>query len=595
MRAKINKIILSTSIIISLLLLFPSIDHTENIQDVKYNTKNIDVFRLCSSAIENENISGISDVSRVEDVMHLSINLTGSSELPFDNNINVTIGYTNGTAINYTISNTTWYIWELDFTPEANAPLGNTSLNITFNDGSDFQYSENKYFRILNSLPSIGVELSEKSIYRNNTLYFNVTPSDAEDSYADLSWEIELWDSGGIIDDTNFLARQLENYNYTFNTTSYNLGDCYVWANVTDKENNSTITTTHFTLLNNAPIIDWLDIEISDSETTDPDADEILRGTGVMNIKLNYTDVDIDDCDLEVKAIAVADNTVINFPDVIDTSSEADFSISISISNYQPAGVYSLYLTVYEDTDNTINVTQTYDFTVINNLPNASLIDFTLNGETPNSVLGGIKIQEYSEQMLFHINVTSCDKEGIDYIKICLRSSDGEWLNFTFENNNGSILDYNMRARDLPAGQWIAYIYVIDSDGAEIGTNSPISFDILADNFTDIIPWIFLFIGVLIGVGLAASFLGSRFFSLRRDYNAIIGSELTPKSSKNRKSVQKQKDSSKKPSKKPDISEKKKSQKRKIPDEIEKKDENTSEEKESTSNKKKRQMMRKIK
>jgi len=383
--------------------------------------------------------------------------------------------------------------------------------------------------------------ISNSDVYRNNSINFNITPSDAEDPINELTWNSTIIRASGDTVLPGTTNSELErDYLFLSNLDDSFLGLYYIEANVLDSDGNSSVNRIYFSVLNNNPEIIWSDVQFSDTETTDPDSNEILRVSGTMEIKVNVSDVDtsdleaaIDGGDIELRIWAEGADPI-PFTSYIETTigesgENSDFKCNVTIPAFISKGGYKLFITVYESIDSVdYESTVEYDFTVVNNHPDASLIEYTINDLTPGDV-NLLRFQEF-EDLHFVINVTGCDPERIELIRLCLINEANEWINFSFQNNPGNnIIEYTMRARDLAPGQWYAYIYITDGDGVEIssGEGNTISFDIVADEFSVFLPYLMLIFGIILGLGIGVLLVGLKYVSMKRSYETNVAEQLS--------------------------------------------------------------------
>ena len=259
---------------------------------------------------------------------------------------------------------------------------------------------------------------------------------------------------------------------------------------------------------------------------------------------------------------------------------ESDFRVTASIPSYVTATDYNLVITVYENTlgdGMEYNSSETYNFELINNNPNATKINLEINDLVPNE--SGLKFNEYDD-LVFNITIVDCDAEGIVLIRLVLINEDNEYLNFTFANPTGDSIDmigYTMRARDLASGTWKVHVYVIDGDGVEVVSERPVSFDIKADTFSKVFPWLMLVFGITMGAVVSLIVIGPKYIETKRDLeNITLGLNKKPAKNKN-SSKKKQKV---KPSKKVE--------------EIKESESESNKKSDSTPKTKKRKMTRKI-
>ncbi|MHA1338500.1 MAG: hypothetical protein ACTSRZ_01275 [Promethearchaeota archaeon] len=476
-----------------------------------------------SSLIQDSQISYNAQVERVLGDLDVYVDLSSSSADPHTDatQVNLTISFSNGTVQNITQTSHSNYVWNIKYSPDANAPLGLHSFNITVFNGTNYYYSNNFNFTILDSYPKIAITLSNTTIYRNNTLYFNITPSDAEDSLEDLTWSSGIYKASNDQLLGGTLNSELER-SYTFLDTFANseLGSYYIQATVTDKEGNSTTVREYFNVLNNIPQIEYVSLIFSDSEYTNPANNELLRGYGNINITVNATDVEkalSPSLKLNIKAIN-SYNVTLDFGSIDpinpNPTGNYQFNYLLNIPKYRESGQYQLFLTLYEENFGIeYNSTAIYYFTVINNPPNGSLIDFNINGK--KSAEQPLTFKEF-EDLEFSINVTDADLEGIELVKLCLIDEEGNWMNFSFKYRS-NVFNFTLRARDLTIGQWNAYVYVIDSDGAEAVTQNVIAFDIQRDTFSSYLPYIMLGLGFVAGFIITFLAIGTKYLTIKRD------------------------------------------------------------------------------
>lgn len=482
---------------------------------------NISEPKLWSSSLTNEQIIYDSSVERFFGTWHVTVDLT-IDEIHLDAvEVNVTLTFNNGTVQNLTLQENE-DIWSGQYNPDANAPVGVNRFNVTVFDGLSFIYSSNYDFIILNSLPKVEITLNTTELYRGQTLQYNVTPTDAEDPLYLLTWTSAICKASNHVEMggsnvSNLLTTSYNGFGKTFPNDQ--LGQYYVQARVIDKEGNSTTVRKYFNVYDNIPQIDEMVLEFSDSEYTNPSNKEVLRGSGTLKFTINVTDVEKTTTTyprLKVYTISNKNNSIdfgIFEPIEANPVDDYQFSSTLTIPAFMDVGVNYIYFVLYDITFTiSRNNTSYQSFTVFNNIPNASKIDFTINNKRTSS--GGLIIEEF-EEIAFWVNLTNCDVEGLTLVKICLLDKDNKWTNFTF-SYTANTLNYSIRAKDLKAGQWIVYISVVDSDGAQVQTATPMAFDIKIDWFSRFLPYLMLLIGIGAGVGLIAAIFGPRYLRYQR-------------------------------------------------------------------------------
>lgn len=505
---------------------------------------------ITGSAIQTSQIDYSTDVDRVLESLDVTVDLSAASAEPHTDaiEVNMTISLSNGTVFNITQNSDSSDIWSLKYTPDKDAPIGQHQFNISAYTGSAYHYSSDYTFNIKNSAPRISLSLSETEIYRNTTLYFNVTPSDAENSLAQLTWSSAIIrvSNGDELSGTNDSVLE-KSYEFPETYSDGNLGPYYVQASVEDKDGNKTTIKRYFTVLNNVPYFnDDYSVTFEDSEYTDPASNEILRDSGNIRVDINVTDVERTiTSDVKLRAIAKdpeKNSITLGTYDPSDQTPDEyyEFNINENIPAYEAAGLYELHLITYEDTVGiSSNTTMVIPMIVVNNPPDGDEITYTIN-EVNSTEGSGIVIQEY-EDIDFRINVEDCDVEGIEFIQVALIDADGEWMNFTLDNTDSNLVTLTIRAKDLTPGQWNAYIYAIDYDGARAVTANVMSFDIEKDTFSIFLPYLMLIIGAAAGFGIAFLIFGTRYMQLQKDVQegVVATEESAPKRARTRRVRQK--------------------------------------------------------
>ncbi|MBN2155672.1 MAG: hypothetical protein JW776_06495 [Candidatus Lokiarchaeota archaeon] len=465
--------------------------------------------------LSNSTIIYTHEVDRVIEPFEVSVNL--SSTYPDATKVEMTIYYSNATDINYTLTEVS-NIWSYSLYFEPNAPLGQQSFQLFVYEGvilSDQSYIQ--FFEIKNSAPKIGISLSHSEIYRNETLFFNVTPMDAEDSFSTLTWSWQILYQSLVIN-SSAGNKQISDLSHFFPSTLANnrLGEYSLKGTISDSDGAITTNTVNFTVLNNAPIITAYNITFLNNES------QILRDTEHFNLKVNVSDVEVAPNNIFLKIhLYGPSDTFIDRSGRMTRSSPWNFDGNISLPLSVPTGQYTGEIIAYETiNDIEYNTSTSFTFSLLNNIPNASAISFTLNDRIPTG--SGLRFKEF-EKITFKINVTDVDPEGIEIIQILLIPIPGEEeLFFSFRNPENDVLEFTIYAKDLPYGQWVTWIYVIDSDGERIQSAVSYSFDIIQDRFPKILPWIMLLVGAVVAFGIAMAFLGTRYISLRRDFDNLL-------------------------------------------------------------------------
>jgi hypothetical protein len=365
----------------------------------------------------------------------------------------------------------------------------------------------------------MGIALSDTKILRNQSVFFNITPTDPENPLHEITWSWQIL-FGAVEIKSSAGSRQITNLTHFFptSTTNSRLGQYTIKGLITDKNGATTTSYAYFTLENNAPIITSTNITFPNMLNPN----QIHRYIESFNLKVNVSDVELPAININLHVYL--HNPVGGRLDVssqMQRSSPWNFNGNISVTKLSLIGDFSCEIVAYEIINNVeYNNTQSFDFTVVNNLPDANNITYTINNNIPTGI--GLRVKEF-EDITFRINVTNADIEGIDVIRIHLLPQDvGEELIFYFDNPSNNYLEYTIRAYDLPYGQWITWIYVVDTDGVEEHAAVSYSFDILSDTFDKVLPWIMLMIGAVVAFGLSMAVLGTRYISLKRNFDNLL-------------------------------------------------------------------------
>ncbi|TFG21197.1 MAG: hypothetical protein EU530_01005 [Promethearchaeota archaeon] len=469
-----------------------------------------------SAELSNSTITYTDEVQRVVESFDVKLNLTTTFTQATE--VNITITYINATVETYTLSEDITDVWYFSTYFAHNAPLGTSTFQLFVYNGLlllDDSYVQP--FEIINSAPQIAINILNNTVYRNGFVFFNVTPSDAETPFYDLTWSWEI--NFGIVTINSSTSPKLTNLSHFFPISTLNtrLGQYVIKCIVSDDDGGSTTTYGYFTLKNNAPII-------TDYEVTFPDVlnpDQILRETEEFILSVNVSDVEVlpENINLRVKLTDEL-GTIYWRSSSMERSTLWNFEGNISVLDNYRLGEYTCTIEAYEVIATIdYNTSTSFTFIVGNNLPDGQKITYTINGNIPTT--SGLRIKEF-EDIMFTVNVTNVDIEGIEFIRIHLISPEGKEYIYPFLNNEDDYMEYTLSAKDLAYGQWITWIYVVDFDGAEVHSLLSYSFDILPERFTSYLPWIMLVIGAVIAFGVSMAVLGTRYITLRRNFDNLL-------------------------------------------------------------------------
>ncbi|MHA1110500.1 MAG: hypothetical protein ACTSRE_05320 [Promethearchaeota archaeon] len=486
--------------------------------DLKTNSQSPILNVPYSAELSNSTITYSEEVQRVVESFDVKLNLTSTFTAATE--VNITITYSNATVETYTLSEDVTDVWYFSTYFAYNAPLGTSNFQLFVYEGAlllDDSYIQP--FDIINNAPQIAINILDTTVYRNNSVFFNITPTDAETPYYDLTWSWEIL--FGIVSMNSSTGPEITALSHFFptSTTNSRLGEYIIKGVISDDDGGSTITYASFTLENNLPIITDYDVEFPD--ILHPD--RILRETEEFILRVNVSDVEVlpDDIDLRVRLVNELGD-VYGKSSRMERSSPWNFEGNISVDDDYPIGDYTCEIEAFEVIDTVdYNTSTSFSFTVGNNLPDGENITYTINENLPTA--SGLRIKDNSlEKITFAVNVSDVDVEGIEIIRIHLISPDGEEFVYPFLNNEDNYIEYTISAKDLAHGQWITWIYVVDFDGAEVHALLSYSFDILPEQFNKVLPWIMLIVGAVIAFGVSMAVLGTRYIALKRNFDNLL-------------------------------------------------------------------------
>jgi hypothetical protein len=471
-----------------------------------------------TAELSNSTITYTEEVERVTQAFRVNVDLRGTA-FTSATKVNMTISYSNATQITYNLVESSTDIWTFSKYFRYTAPLGTQYFHIyIYNNEVLLEDSYDQDFEIINSPPRMGFELSQATIMRNNTLFFNITPTDAETPYYDLTWSwkllfgiVEMNASGSLKEITN-----LSHY-FPANTTNSRLGIYTLKGTVTDGNGLTTYSYAYFTLENNKPSIELYN-------RTFPDVlypNQIHRQIESLILDVNVTDVEVDPSNINLRILIhkPSGETIDLSNRMYRTDPNWNFHGFLNFSSSNPIGEYTCEMIAYETiNDVEYNTNQSFAFTLLNNEPNGENITYSINDIVPSG--SGLRIKEF-ETITFTINVTDVDVEGIEMIQLKLLHEDGDEIIFPLIPVNDYI-EYTISAQNLAYGQWVTWVIAVDGDGAEAQAMLSLSFDILPDTFNKVLPWIMLSIGAVIAFGVSMAVLGTRYITLRRNFDNLL-------------------------------------------------------------------------
>lgn len=493
--------------------------------------------------LSNSTITYTKEVERVTQIFRVKVNLTGTA-FTIATKVNMTISYSNATQITYDLTETETDVWSFSKSFSYQAPLGTQRFHLyIWNVSTLLEDSDDQDFKIKNSPPRMGFNLSNTSITRNNTIFFNITPTDAETPFYNLIWSWQLL-FGAVLMNSSGGLKEITNLSHHFPTTTTNsrLGIYTLKGTVTDLDGLTKYSYATFNLTNNLP-------RIKIFNTTWPDElnpDQIYRKIDTFRLDVNVTDVEAQPnaIDLAVLLHKPTGETVNISTWMHRTDPSWHFNGLINLSSLYPVGTYTCEIIAYETINAVVySSNETFDFTLLNNEPEGN-VSYTINGDVPSGI--GLRIKEF-DTITFAINVTGVDVEGVEIVRIKLLSPDGKEFIYPLIPVDDYV-EYTISARNLAYGQWYSWIYVIDEDGVEVQSTLSLSFDILPEKFGKVLPWIMLAVGAVIAFGISMAVVGTKYINLRRDFDNLLSrtGEYKKPDSKNPKTTPKQSPTSEK-------------------------------------------------
>lgn len=191
-----------------------------------------------TAALDNSTITYTKEVERVTQEFRVTVDLTGTVYKTITTVVNITFSYSNATQISYDLTEGASDVWSFSKYFGYQAPLGSQSFQVFVgNTTQEFDNSDDMDFEIINSPPRIRFDLSDTTITRNNTLFFNVTPTDAETPYTDLAWSWEiLFGIATIVPSTS--GPEITNLSHFFpaNTSDNRLGEYVIKGVISDDD-----------------------------------------------------------------------------------------------------------------------------------------------------------------------------------------------------------------------------------------------------------------------------------------------------------------------------------------------------------------------
>ncbi len=459
-----------------------------------------------------------------------------------DTQINVTLVNVNETNIGSSVDDEYYHRGTFDIS--LSHALGLATVTILLVDEAVHSvvnpltdYEEYGSFTIQNNLPQIGLIMNSTEVYRGRSINISsIIPSDVEERTLDLEWSIELYRDSGIIVHSRILDHTYQDFsNPDFSCLveidiDEDPGNYYINATVWDTETSNSIIY-NIIVLNNNPIIADYQFE-KDGVIQIVDTISIIRGSSI-EVSLNVTDFDYDDesgnNDLLMKIYANepgTDNSLLGatYNNLEATNEDgSNFTSSIDIKGSVNVGFTELKIRIYEENYGEIYEEITQKILIVNSIPKVS--SFNISNLEPTDE----KIFLEDDILEFRFNATDAENQ-IRFIKISLlyhnqTSNTTMYLNYTIEYNGVDTV-LSIRAVDLPLGEFIAYAFAIDEQGAISKPITGISFNIDENPSISSSTWLIIIAGFAL-VGIISFAVGTSYSKSK-----IGNSNSTPSDSK---------------------------------------------------------------
>ncbi|HME55503.1 MAG TPA: hypothetical protein VKM55_25080 [Candidatus Lokiarchaeia archaeon] len=394
--------------------------------------------------------------------------------------------------------------------------------------------------QVYNINPTGYVTLNSTNVYRNSSIGFNISVSDPETPYLQLTWNVTMFQESTGKPLGQWQMGSAFNESYFFNTTEGVLGGYHFVVMVYDGQGGKFANNdaSPFTVKDNPPIIHAVQFT-PELEYGSPG---ILR-VHVLSFVVNLTDVDNPWYTASVYAVLnrVALNENFTSGNFTDNKFTYNYTGSINVSISAPVGNYSIIITA-TDLD---GVTTYYKPSV-----NGSII-VRDNPPTINSMsldqqilVNGTHLST-NEMMAFSINVTDID-QNLDFLELRFQNqmdkNDIINFNITIHNDvsNVLIVNYTISSSVLSPGAWNVWVIAHDFDG--IGIASPTGTIAIDPDTRDITATVIgaaliLIAGFVVGGMAVWRYANSKIKDIRRDM--IIKGRVKPGPSDGKKIVEK--------------------------------------------------------
>jgi len=405
------------------------------------------------------------------------------------------ISFTNGSVITYNMTGFGVEEFIYVYRPEYNAPLGVQNVSFLLYNSNWNLLNAHTTYKNFTIKTNYMLNFNSSEYYVEDNLSAELTVNDFKTYQFD--WNITIVDSVNEATQTNLfdLENNLVQFSFMIENDTFDQVDktYYIKVNISDVGNGEVYPTYFpFDVLNSLPRIIPSTINFSLEEVPRTESCVIsLNVTDIENIPAELiVNMDLEDPNGDVLKVSISHKEGMSF------------STSFSIPADRPIGKYRVNFTA-KDLDNGVGSYLTF-LTVGNNPP--EIHSYKINGHSMDESISVL----YGDDLTFTFNVS--DVEGIAYITVALINKNNDWYNIT-RAYTGEDMRILIRTAELVKGTWYVYIYVTDTDWETTSliddyNLAPQQIRIISDVFSDILPWVTFFVGIIFGIlaGIGGSY-----------------------------------------------------------------------------------------
>ncbi|MHA1271663.1 MAG: hypothetical protein ACTSPY_17860 [Candidatus Helarchaeota archaeon] len=392
----------------------------------QYNVTYLTVNILNHDPVISNILHNISDSMYRNQVMRINATITDIEDVPPNITAYICLNRSDGIWVNFSMTNLSQTFFELNLTlPLLDAYLGALQVYIMANDSNNGKTLTNiKNLTVLNNNPVISNEQSNgtSQMYRSQVLMVNLTGTDVEDTYPDLTAYLCINRSGGWYNTSiGHISGDFYELNFTIPNDDVYLGltNFYVRLNDTDSGIHL-VSLINITILNNNPVISN---EQSNGTT------QMYRSQVLM---VNLTGTDVEDTYPNLTAYLCINRSGGWYNTSISHISGDFYELNFTIPNDDVyLGLTNFYIRL-NDTDSSVHFVSLINITILNNNP-------VISNEQSNGTA-----QMYRSQVLM-VNLTGIDVEDTYpnlTAYLCINRSGG-WYNTSISHISGDFYELN--------------------------------------------------------------------------------------------------------------------------------------------------------